>query len=223
MDKTILLNFASRSRPSKFESVIENLMKMITSDKYLIVAKIDTDDPYFMNYMAIIADLPYNIIAKPGRSTGKLSAVNRDIPKEGWDIIVDVSDDFVFTKKGFDQIIRDNCGPDDYLHFPEPFVMKQVQRRRNESISVMYCAGKAYFDRTGYVYNPEYRSLFADNEGTAVAKLLGRHKFIDEEIFYHHHPSAGHGKADDQLKYTESFWDIDKLTYNKRKAVNFGL
>jgi hypothetical protein len=126
-----------------------------------------------------------------------------------------VSDDFVFTKQGFDDIIREHCGPDDILNFPEPLA--------KGAIIIMAVMGIDYYKRFGYIFNPVYRSLFCDNELTEVATRLGRYKFVQEDIFYHAHPQAGYGKPDRQTLITEAFWNQDKRTYGKRVAVNFGL
>lgn len=217
MNQKILFNFASRSRPDKFKRVIRQIQSLVVSDNYVFNAKVDTDDPTAEQYKT--NNPKVNI--QWGLSENKIHAINRDIPKDGWDIIVDVSDDFVFTKRGFDNVIRKYCGPDDCLHFPEPFVNKQARLNRNEDIIIMAVMGKDYYNRFGYIWNPIYKSLFCDNELTAVAKKLGRYKFINNQIMYHAHPMAGFGQADAQLKHTESFWAEDQKTYNERKLLNF--
>ena len=215
-NKSILFNIASRSRPEKYHKLLANLHEMLIGDKHFIVTKVDIDDPFVDGYEPFLFEFL-------GKSENKIHAINRDIPKDGWDIIVDLSDDFVITKKGFDNIIREHCGPDDCLHFPEPFAVSQNKNNRNDDIIIMACMGREYYNRFGYIFNPIYKSLFADNENTAVAKKLGRYKFVDEQIFYHAHPAAGYGKADAQTKHTESFWKEDQRTFNDRKAKGFPL
>lgn len=216
--KFIIFNFATRSRPDKANAVLKNIASMCDPAHYRVVMKIDRDDPTCMdieNVPGTQLEIGWNV------STSKIHAINRDIPKMPWDILVDISDDFIFTKQGFDKIIRDHCGPDDCLHFPEPFATSQSEKAKNENIIIMACMGRKYYDRFGYIYNPEYKSLFCDNELTAVAKKLGRYKFVDESIFYHAHPAAGYGKADAQTQRTESFWKEDKATYYRRKEAGF--
>lgn len=214
MNQKILFNFASRSRPQKFNSLVTQI-HYNCSPPFTILAKVDDDDPTISKYHLS------RVLHIGGTSLNKIHAINRDIPKEGWDIIVDVSDDFVFTRKGFDNVIRKYCGPDDCLHFPEPFANKQSRLNRNEDIIIMAVMGKDYFNRFGYIYNPIYKSLFCDNELTAVAKKTGKYKLVNQQIFYHAHPQAGFGKADEQTKFTESFWKEDEAVYHQRKENGF--
>lgn len=218
MSKRILFNMASRSRPEKFLKVVKNITDLCTQP-YSIIAKVDDDDPTLGGYLVA----PPIVEFKFGLSENKIAAINRSIPAEGWDIIVDVSDDFVFTRKGFDDIIREHCGPDDYLHFPEEFADREAATGRNERIVILYCAGVEYYRRTNFIYNPVYKSLFCDNEGTAVARMNGRYKEVNEVIFFHAHPSAGYGTMDAQTRKTEAFYKEDQITYNARRAAGFPL
>lgn len=215
--KHILFNIASRSRPYKFKRLVKQIYDLCTQP-FTIIAKVDDDDPTIAEYLTT-----GGVVFKLGLSENKIHAINRDIPPDGWDIIVDVSDDFIFVKKGFDDIIREHCGADDYLHFPEDFADREAKAGRNERIVIMYCAGVEYYRRFGFIYNPVYKSLFCDNEGTAVARKLGRHKEVNEVIFFHAHPAAGYGAQDEQTRRTEAFYNEDKVTYLKRQAEGFGV
>jgi hypothetical protein len=215
--KHILFNFASRSRPEKFARVVKQIYDYC-AEPFTVLGKIDEDDPAKDEYLKTPG-----VIFEVGISHNKIHAINRSIPATGWDIIVDVSDDFVFTKKGFDDIIREHCGPDDYLHFPEPFADNQARVGKNERIVIMYCAGREYFHRTGWIYNPVYLSLFCDNEGTRVARMNGRYKEVKQQIFFHAHPAAGYGVQDEQTKHTESLFHIDQATFKKREKEGFKL
>lgn len=204
--KHILFNFASKSRPHKFNIQVYTIHQLC-SQPFTILAKIDDDDPQRDQY-----DLS-NVNVVPGLSESKIHAINRGVPESGWDIIVDIADDMVFTKKGFDDIIRQHCGPDDFLLFPEPFAKSQATKEKNDMIVIMMCMGNQYYSRDKYIFNPVFKSLFCDNFATNVAKVRGRFKMVNEDIFYHAHPAAGYGKMDAQYQHTQSFWNQDKVTY----------
>jgi hypothetical protein len=74
-----------------------------------------------------------------------------------------------------------------------------------------------------YLYNPEYKSLFCDNEQHEVAVKLNRYKFFKRRLFNHNHPAWGLAPMDALIRHTESFHEEDKATYNRRKAINFNL
>lgn len=201
----ILFNFASRSRPEKFNRLVASIYDICTQP-FTILAKVDSDDPKLPQYDLTRVD------AAVGQSESKIHAINRNIPPTGWDVICDVSDDFQFTHPEFDQIIRYTCGPSDVVHFPE----KHVDR-----IIIMAVMGNEYYNRFGYIYNPVYKSLFCDDELTAVAKKTCAYKFVNVPLFYHAHPANGYGKPDRQTMITEAFWKEDQRTFERRKKEGF--
>ena len=150
-----------------------------------------------------------------GVSKSKVDAINRDVPRYGWDILVNVSDDQIFTRKGFDQVIAEHCGPNTFLHLPDGHV--------NELLPTMSIMGRDYYNRFGYIYHPDYVSLWCDNEAMDVAKALGCHKYVDEHIFVHEHPAWTGERPDSQLEHTQSFYRRDERVYKKRKILGFPL
>ena len=224
----ILFKFATRSRPELFKRGYESIVKNCTSDNYIILVSFDSDD----ETMANVRDGHYkNTVLSKGVSLNKVHAINRDISLMGeWDILVNMSDDMVFTKKGFDEVIRNNFALDlsmemgmtyaarynldQCLHFPDG--------NRNDLIT-MSIMGVDYYNRFGYIYNPEYKSLYCDNEQTDVAMMLGKYKYVNEDIVRHLHPAYGKAAMDTQYIHTESLGGEDKITYERRKQKHFDL
>lgn len=211
----ILFKITSRSRPILLKRTIDNILSNITNGNYHILITLDTDDSTSIEAIKDYFKLE-NITVCFGKSFNKVHAINRDIQLIGnWDILVNVSDDQVFTIKGFDEIIRlnfdnlNNC-----LHIPDG--------NRNDLIT-MAIIGRKFYNRFGYIYNPEYKSLYCDNEMTEVSKLLRCYKFVNENIMLHLHPAFGKGQYDQQYILTESFSNEDCQTFLKRKANNFDL
>jgi hypothetical protein len=220
----ILYNFATRSRPTKFFRCVENIHSFSTSDNFLIVVKADFNDPS-MNNPVVKKNVEKftNVKFEWGLSNNKVHAINRDIPPDGWDIIVNMSDDVRFTVKGFDDIIREDCEPDMFLHYPEPFADSQCRNQSKPPISVVSIMDKIYFDRFGYIYHPTYISLWGDEEATEVARRLKRHKRLAHEIYSHDHPQAGKSVMDQQYRKTESFYLTDQKTFNRRMNRGFAV
>ncbi len=198
------------------EACIDNIRSMVSSNDYMISLTVDKDDKETMKSRSVAINFA-DIILNVGYSRNKVHAINRGVPKWAkWDILVNMSDDMVFTQKGFDDVIRksfDNL--DQFLHFPDGYV--------NDKLATMSIMGREHFDRFGYVYHPSYTSLWCDNEAQEVAQILSCYKYCDNHIFEHRHPLWTGEHQDKLLKHTQSFYHADKKVYDKRKATNFGL
>lgn len=222
----LLYKFASRSRPAKLFSALDNMQSMMHHDDYdiQITADID-DDTMFNEYIKNkIKQYGGHVNILYGTSVSKVNAINRDLPLfNNWDILINMSDDMEFIQPGFDlTIIKDYQSfavGDVLMHYPD--------QAAGQALITMAIMDRKYYDRFGYIYNPEYKSLFCDNEQQEVAKLLGRYVFIKKRLFNHNHPihpgHAGTGQVDALMRHTESFWKEDEATFNRRKAINFGI
>ena len=230
----ILFKITSRSRPEKFlttlKSIVDNLSEKCDP---LLLISIDDDDKEKDRYIELFQkldeekELPEAII-RVGPSDNKIFAINRDIAHTRdmqWDILVNVSDDQIFTKKDFDKDIVQSFASvtgeaytqydwDRFIHFPDWYV--------NDKLPTMAIMGRPYYNRFGYVYHPDYISLWCDNEQMDVAKSMGKYFYVDNHIFRHEHPANVRGLPQDELlKYNQSFYHYDGETYRKRKAAGF--
>lgn len=208
----IFFNFPSRSRPELFRRGVESIINNAIG-QYQICAIVDANDIRLKDY-----NFEGCSIVDNGLSDNKVDAINRahlHIINSGCDIIVNMSDDMVFTKKGFDEIIINQFKDLDLcLHLPDG--------NRNDLIT-MAILGIDYYKRFNYIYNPEYKSLYCDNEMTEVAKKLNKYKFVNENLFVHLHPAYSKAPFDMQYQHTESFNFMDKNTFEKRKQNKFYL
>lgn len=225
----ILVKFPSRSRPERFFRSLDSLYQLCYAPENMyVLVTADTDDGTMMNsdvYTRIVNDYK-NIKIVYGRSESKIHAINRDMDRlheywpeaADWDVIVVLSDDIRMILGGWDEVIRVEMKSnfpqgDGYLHFQE----KDTKRLLN----VMEIHDKAFYDRFGFIYHPSYRSLWCDNEKTELAKMLGRYKYIDMEIFVHENPVYGYQPRDEMFDAQQALWGVDEANYHKRKAINF--
>jgi hypothetical protein len=208
----ILFNIASRQRVTAFYELLDNISATSASDNYVILAKIDNDDPYLSEYiehcevkkvMRIVSDC-----------VSKIDAINRSIPTTDWDIIVNVSDDQRFTVKGFDDIIRHHIKDKGFLHFRDNY--------KRAACSVMSIMSREYYEEQGYIYHPDYYSLWADMEATQIAKLKNDYKYIATPIADHNHYSTT-GIEKDSLYKRNDTYKRDRVVYEKRKSTNFDI
>ena len=222
----ILYILASRERPEKCIRVLDNIQSLSRNKDYQILVAADVNDSTMCNdeMRDKVKSFP-NTKIHYGISTGKISAINRDVmlADEGWAILVNVSDDQIFTKEGFDiEIISDMekyfPDTDGFLHYTDGSPSGKV-------IATMSIMGRKYFERFNYIYHPDYFSLWCDNEATDVAKKLNKYVFLEKDIAQHLHTIWGKAENDELYKRnsTRAIWDADEKTYHRRKKMNFGL
>jgi glycosyltransferase involved in cell wall biosynthesis len=183
---------------------------------YTIGITVDDDDDVTLNsthYLELQRDP--NIYFTHGKSESKVHAINRGMHAWKGDIVVNMSDDMRFLVPGYDiKIINafaDNL--DQFIHFPDG--------RVNHLLPTMSIMGRTYYERFGYIYHPQYFSLWCDNEAMDVAKKLGKWKYVPERIFDHYHPAWTGEPIDAQLRHTQGYYHIDEQTYIKRSAAGF--
>ena len=208
----ILYKLTSRSRPANmyraYRSVVDNSVL-----PWRMILSVDEDDNITLNseeFKKMQWDSRVSIHV--GKSKNKIDAINRDVPNEGWDILVNLSDDQVFTVKAFDEVIA-TCGKDEFLHLPDGYV--------NHLLPTMSIMGNAYYNRFKYIYHSDYVSLWCDNEAMDVAIELGCYRYEPQQIFKHLHPAWTGEQPDAQLLHTQKYYRQDEKTYKKRKSCGF--
>ena len=218
----ILYKYTSKSRSNNFFRGLDTIVRKSKSKEYEVLGTFDLDDGSMNNEDVIDRLRPYeNLKYFFGHSENKIDAINRDMDLvDDWDILVNMSDDMIFTVDGFDDTIRRafDCG-DRFIHFNDG--------NQRDNVCTMSIMGRAYYDRFKYIYHPSYESLWCDCEATEVAKLLGRYKYMghSEVIFRHLHPSFGLSNYDEQYRKTEGMEvrSKDHETFLSRKDKNFDL
>jgi hypothetical protein len=165
---------------------------------------------------------PNNLIIKFATSKNKIDAINRDVneikERFNFDILINFSDDMLWTRHGFDEVIREKFK----LHFPDTNGNLHFNDGyTKERLCTMSIIGRKYYDKYNYIYHPSYISLWCDNEYTIVAKNQQKMIYFEELIFVHNHPSNVGGIVDEQLKKTESFAEVDYNNFMNRQKNNF--
>lgn len=217
----ILFKYPSRGRPSRFFDGLDSIYNNIADkNNFHVACTLDVDDLAMNNEEIGNRIRAYgNISIQWGLSENKVHAINRDMPEYDWDILILMSDDMRVTFYGFDEAVR-NCfsdGLDWHIHLPD--------QDEKEKLPVLYIAGKDFFNRFGWIYNPVYLSLFPDTELMHVAKHLGRYKFVNwPGMFEHLLPAYGHLPEDRQWREQQDIgWTVDHKTFLERQANNFYL
>lgn len=218
---TICYNYASRSRADKFFAGLDNICQLSASQDYFVIAKLDEDDtamniPYVWERLKSYPE----VTVKWGHSKSKIHAINRDLTDiPPYDILINYSDDMRFTALGFDNEIREQMKKffpdgDGFIHLPDDYAQERV--------ATMAIMGKKFFDRFGYIYHPDYYSLFCDDEQTDVAKALNKYVFVPIHLIEHQHYVNGKTGKDELYRRNDTY-GADKQIYERRKQLNFPL
>jgi hypothetical protein len=224
IDKLIVVKLTTRNRPHQALEALRKAKDLANNPsriKWLIT--LDTDDETAIQFSKMAIDLIPEAQGYFGGSKSKIHANNRDVETfsafNDWDILLNLSDDQTCIKQGWDTLIRELM-PNDLDASLWFYDMSQPRINTQEII------GFRYWKRTGYIYNPEYKSFYCDNEATEVAKMLGKLIKSPEVLFRHDHPACQHPTSlrDDSLyQKNQLAWDYDKELFNKRRLINFGL
>lgn len=228
----ILVKLTSRSRPERMFNAIDNIMNQSSEKDPWIIVSMDENDESCNNYTVknMFKRMP-NVFPVYGTSKNKIDAFNRDIPEDGWDIIIGTSDDIQFLPK-YDKIVigdvfeaANKFGQVDWSGFYDPGHCDSViwygDGFPHGKILTVPIMTKKYYDRLGYLYNPIYTSLFCDEEAIAVGEKLGKIYYSKNEILIHNHPAYGVVPWDAQYKFTDSFYLADKKLFEDRKKLGF--
>jgi hypothetical protein len=219
----LLIKFPTRGRKQKFFKVFnhyQNLCEDLDNTYFLVTLDNDDEDMKLSEVEEMLNTFK-NVKVIYGDSTSKIHAVNRDIEMiNDWDIFLLASDDMIPKVKGYDNIIRNKMkefypDTDGILWFNDGH-----QENRLNTLCIL---GKKYYDRFGYIYYPEYKSVWCDNEFMMVGDLLEKQTYFDEVIIEHEHPDWGFGGKDSiHIKNVENETH-DKNLFLNRQSNKFYL
>ncbi len=226
---TILFKLATKGRPSDFIEAMESLYSNAADHNNMHVLITAGEDDLTMNNPEMIERVKkyQNAHLIFGENSSKSQATNRDLdlknqPWSNWDILVNYADDQRFITYDFDNHIRttmNTCFPefDGLLHYFEPDT--------GSALAVQYCAGRAFFDKFGFIAHPQYKSLFWDNYYMEAAKIMCKYHYVGTHIFNHLCPAYGHHNKprDAMFDRDQGYWTHDENIYHKHMARNFDL
>lgn len=218
VNRTTLIKWATRARPAM---VLERLPLWAADPAVRFLFTIDRDDeacnnPEFFSALALISG-PGRIKVRVGNCRGKVEAINDGLAEEDWGhLCVVAADDFVPTSPRYARLLASLF----WDRFPEGDGLLHTNDGRNgRRLNTLPVFDRRYFDRFGYCYNPQYSSLWCDNEQQEVAESLGRSCYVDDVII--RHDWIGDGGGDDLHRRNESYYERDARVYQARKKAGF--
>jgi len=221
----LVIKFPTRERPEKFKKVLQKYIDLLSgSNEVQFVITCDTNDTTMNNEAMLdwfeIMKSKANIQLHYGNSKSKVEAVNANLENISGDVLLIASDDMIPAAKNYDSIIADA--------FTQVFpnydgAIKFHDGLRNDQLMTLPCLGWNLYKAFGYVYHPDYTSLYCDNEQTRVCGMLGKLALSDICIIRHEWIPSDHKNADELHKRNESFYDVDVEVFKRRMQQNFDI
>ena len=215
----LLIKFPTRNRPNKFFKALDTYVNFLDDPTTQIIVTCDNNDSTMTEaYVKEVVEQYNNVRMCYGDSKTKIEAVNADLNDVEFDILLLASDDMIPKVKGYDTIIKNKMKE----HYPDTDgVLWFNDGNKGNELNTLCILGKKYYDRFGYIYHPDYVSVWCDNEFMDVAKLLGKQTYFDEVIIEHQHPDWGYGQQDVIHSINQRYEAQDKQLYTTRKLNNF--
>lgn len=203
----------SRSRPEESFGCISKWIARAGKEVEVIVS-IDSDDVHKDAYKTYYSR-PVKVVESDNRSA--VDAVNVAAQESTGQILIVVSDDFDCPKNW--ALILEK-----HLRGRKDFVLK-VYDGIQKYIVTLPILDRAYYNRFGYIYHPDYRHMFVDTHFTHVADVLRRLVFKNDILFEHWHYSNPKKKRrkDELSERADKTWNDGKATYLRHVKDRFGL
>ena len=226
----ILVQFPTYGRAEKFLRVL-GLYVSKCSPHHNVFFNINCDSADLTMTNADVRKQIENLLSEKPNVTGevhfdpnteKISAINDHIPADGWDVVICASDDMIPKVSRWDNEIARAVSE----HFPnlDGCVHFNDGSTKGELITFSILGCKLY-EEFGYIYHPDYKSLYCDNEFTDEVRRMGREKYIDKVIISHEHWSIkgteNHNQVDLAVQKTLHYSGRDQQVYEERKALGY--
>jgi len=220
----------SRSRPELAKKVYDEWMsKAANPENIEYLLSIDVTDPVRHEYgQCFFPDNPLFIPAPHsmifyagglsicfGHNKSAIDAINGAAKEATGDILIVVSDDFSCPKNWDIELLR-------HIGDRTDFVAKTQDGLQNWLITLPIM-DREYYNRFGYIYNPDYNHLFCDTEMTVVGDLLGKTINIPMLFPHKHHTQPGGIPKDEVSKKNDATWAQGQAVFLNRARKVFDL
>ena len=229
----ILVQFPTYGRPERFLDVLDKYVSMSSATENNLFFNINCDSAdltmtsnHIQKSIAEIMEQKLNVCYSINydHNTEKISAINANITNLDfdWSIVVCASDDMVPRVEGWDCEI--SCAMEEYypdmdgcVHFNDG--------NTNGNLITFSILGRKLYEHFGYIYHPDYKSLYCDDEFTQVVRSMGKETYIDKIIVSHEHysieGSQNHGILDLATTKTLAFSGRDQQVFAMRQSLGF--
>lgn len=202
----------SRGRPEKSVDTLRKWRKAFMGcegDVYELIVSVDRDDFTLNTYNKL-----YGAQLLIGDNKSTVDAINNAANNSRGDILMVVSDDTEPIENWNTEIYKAVEGKTDWI--------LKTKDGIQDWLITMPVMDRAYYNRFGYIYHPDYRHMFCDTELSCVADLTGR-RITSNLLFKHNHYSVTGQKKDAISVKADSTWEQGKKLFLERYRRNFDL
>lgn len=211
--KRLLVRMPTRSRPVQALEVLAKYRAMAGAPVAIEVV-IDEDDASMLNAPVLRRLHALGCVVTVGNHKSKVQACNAGRVDE-WDILLLASDDMVPVVDGYAARVLDLFEQ----HWPHlDGAIYQDDGFQHANLCTLPIIGRRFYEQFGYVYHPEYQSLFCDTEQQRLWSAMGRLVYVDEALIEHRHHVAQKSQNDALYLRNDALWDADQATFNGREA-----
>lgn len=222
----ISLLHPSRGRPDKAFDTFAN-WEFQSSGEHEIewILSVDSTDPKLQQYQKIFYDRgldrnmdlisPHSMICN--LNTSVVQATNMAAKFAMGDILVYLSDDFSCLEN-WDIMVANQ-----FENVTEPLLIKVDDCLQKFEVPVLTLPimNRALYEKLGYFWHPEYKSMFVDEDLYWVCRNMGAMKLCPHLKFPHEHPANGKAENDETYTRSAANWEQGKAVFNKRKLMGF--
>lgn len=175
-------------------------------DEFEMIVSLDENDPALLDYKEIY-EFPARLchaklLVNNNRSC--VDAINNAANVATGDLLVVVSDDSDCFD-GWDMHLINE------VENKHDFIIK-TKDGIQDYIITLPILDRDYYQRTGYIYHPDFEHLFCDTYMTCVADITGR-KITSNLLFKHNHYSVGGSVMDEVNKKNDATWKQGEETF----------
>lgn len=205
----ISLIHPSRSRPEKAYDTASKWRNTAGCDIEYILS-LDESDPLLSKYWVATTTLIND-------NKSVVEATNHAAKEASGDILIYVSDDFEPFPNWGPVVLKE------FANENRPLLVKVDDCLQKFDVPVLTIPimNRALYEKLGYFWHPEYKSMFCDEDLYWTARKLGAIKTAEHIKFEHKHVSVGKSQDDETYRRSASNWDQGKATFKQRQANGF--
>lgn len=216
----ISLLHPSRGRPEKSFNNAKEWIQKAGCEVELIVS-LDKSDPaldlYFNEYNKNSILWRNEGVLFVNENSSVVEATNRAAKESKGDILVYLSDDFKCPDNWGKLVLKE------FENENRPLIIKvdDCLQRFEVPVLTIPIMNRALYERLGYFFHPEYKSMHVDVDLYHTVRQMGALKYCPYLKFPHEHPANGKAADDETYRRSAANWDQGLRVFKKRQAEGF--